>query len=160
MACILCKVSKLSEEFPPYNASPKCDHACLTCLRVRIISLTIIQKWKIILTLTITYLFLHTNCKNCWIVLVISHLHIYWKQRCHLAAHLTASLRQPLPCFGKTLLRVSVFMHPTFLYYLCFFLGSVGYFVLNVLSFEVTISNFLYISNVSYLAVSHVTFRG
>lgn len=33
MACIICKVSKLSEEFPPYNASSKCDHACLTCLR-------------------------------------------------------------------------------------------------------------------------------
>ncbi|XP_076076164.1 uncharacterized protein LOC143047085 [Mytilus galloprovincialis] len=33
MACISCKVEKLSNEYPPYNGSTECDHPSLTCLR-------------------------------------------------------------------------------------------------------------------------------
>lgn len=33
MACIVCNKEKLSNEFPPYNASEACNHPSLTCLR-------------------------------------------------------------------------------------------------------------------------------
>ncbi|XP_063446841.1 uncharacterized protein LOC134726371 [Mytilus trossulus] len=33
MTCVICNLEKLSEEFCPENASTKCDHPCLVCLR-------------------------------------------------------------------------------------------------------------------------------